>query len=50
MGRSQLYDAQEGSVPGPALTSQQPHAVLQEWGRGAGKLPSEKGSWGVGQW
>jgi len=29
-------------MPGPALRSQQPHAVLQAWGRVAGKLPVEK--------
>ncbi|PKU38619.1 rna-directed dna polymerase from mobile element jockey-like [Limosa lapponica baueri] len=32
-----------------ALGSQQPHAVLQTWGRVAGKLPDGKGPGGVGQ-
>jgi len=35
-------------MPGPALWSQQPHAALQAWGGGAGKLPGRKGPWGVG--
>ena len=36
-------------MPGPALTSQQPHAMVQDWGRVAGKLPSGKGPGGAGQ-
>ena len=28
MGRGQLYEVQEGQVPGPSLGSQQPHATL----------------------
>jgi len=48
MGRGQLYEVQQGQMTGPALGSQQPHATLQAWGRVAGKLPSGKGSWGVG--
>ncbi|KAK4827884.1 LOW QUALITY PROTEIN: hypothetical protein QYF61_022307 [Mycteria americana] len=31
------------AVSAPALGSQQPHARLQAWGRGAGKLPGGKG-------
>uniref|UniRef100_A0A8C0BP17 Malic enzyme n=1 Tax=Buteo japonicus TaxID=224669 RepID=A0A8C0BP17_9AVES len=42
MGRGQLYEVQQGSVLGPALGSQQPHATLQAWGRVAGKLPGGK--------
>jgi len=37
---------QQDQMPGPALRSQQPHAMLQAWGRVAGKLPSGKGPWG----
>jgi len=48
MGQGQLYEIQQGSVPGPALESQQPHATLQAWGRVAGKLPDGKGPGGVG--
>jgi len=44
-----LYEIQKGQVLGPALGSQQPHTTLQAWGGVAGKLPSRKGSWGVGQ-
>ncbi|KAM9637659.1 uncharacterized protein ACIBXB_013210 [Morphnus guianensis] len=43
MGPGQLYEVQQGQVPGPALGSQQPHAALQAWGRVAGKLPRGKG-------
>jgi len=32
MGQGQLYEVQQGQVPGPALVSQQPHAKLQAWG------------------
>ncbi|GAB0176123.1 hypothetical protein GRJ2_000077500 [Grus japonensis] len=32
MGRGQQYEVQQGSVLGPALGSQQPHATLQAWG------------------
>ena len=42
MGRGQLYEVQQGQVPGPALGSQQPHATLQAWGRVAGKMPGRK--------
>ncbi|GAB0175569.1 mitochondrial enolase superfamily member 1 [Grus japonensis] len=38
MSQGQLYEVQQGSVPGPALGSQQLHATLQAWGRVAGKL------------
>lgn len=31
-GQGQLYEVQQGQVPGPALGSQQPHAVLQAGG------------------
>ncbi|GAB0184553.1 hypothetical protein GRJ2_000920600 [Grus japonensis] len=44
-----LYEVQQGSVPGPALGSQQLHAMLQAWRRMSGKLPSGKGPKGVGQ-
>jgi len=33
---------------GPDLWSQQPHAMLQAWGRVAGKLPSGKGPGNAG--
>ena len=36
-------------MPGPALVSQQPHAMLQAWGEVAGKLPGRKGPGVVGQ-
>ena len=49
MGQSQLYQVQQGQVPGPALWSQQPHATVQAWGGVAGKLPGGKGPGGVGQ-
>jgi len=49
MGRDQLYEVQQGRMPGPALQSQQPHATLQAWGGAAGKLPSRKGPWGAGR-
>ena len=49
MGRGQLYEFQQGQMPGPALRSQQPHAMLQVWGRVTGKLPGGKVSWDVGQ-
>ena len=39
---------QQDQVPGPALWSQQPHALLQAWGRVAGRLWEGKGSGGVG--
>ena len=47
MGQGQLYEVQQGSVPGPAPGAQQPHTTLQVWGRAAGKLPGGKGSGGV---
>ncbi|GAB0204299.1 hypothetical protein GRJ2_002895500 [Grus japonensis] len=31
IGQGQLYEVQQGSVPGPALGSQQPQAILQAW-------------------
>ena len=49
MGRGQLYEVQQGQVPGPALWSQQPHVMLQALERVAGKLPSGKESGGVGR-
>ncbi|KAJ7395700.1 hypothetical protein BTVI_152292 [Pitangus sulphuratus] len=39
MGRGQWCEVQQGEVPGPALGSQEPPAVLQAGGRGDGKLP-----------
>ncbi|GAB0202854.1 mitochondrial enolase superfamily member 1 [Grus japonensis] len=42
------YEVQQGSVLGPALGSQPPHATLQAWGRVAGKLPDRKGPGGAG--
>jgi len=47
MGRGQLYVIQQGQILGPALWSQQPHAMLQAWGGVAGKLPDRRGTWGV---
>jgi len=47
-GQGQLYEIQQGQLPGPALGSQQPHATLQAWGGVAGKLPSGKGPGGAG--
>ena len=49
MGRGQLYEVQQGQVPGPALGSQQPHAMLQAWGGVAGKLSGGKGPGGAGR-
>jgi len=49
MGTGQLYEVQQGQMPGTALRSQQPHAMLQAWGRVTGKLPTRKGAWGVGR-
>ncbi|KAF1526192.1 Zinc finger C2HC domain-containing protein 1A, partial [Eudyptula albosignata] len=49
MGRGQLYEVQQGQVPGPALRPQQPHATLQAWGGVAGKLPGGKGPGSVGR-
>jgi len=43
MDRGQLNEFQQGQVPGHALGSQQPHAMLQAWGGVAGKLPRRKG-------
>jgi len=42
MGQGQLYEIQQGQMLGPALGSQQPHASLQAWGGGAGKLPGRR--------
>lgn len=42
VGQDQLYDVQQGKVPGPALWSQQLHAAMQAWGRVAGKMLVEK--------
>lgn len=39
---------QDDLVPGAALGSQQPYAVLQAWGRVGGKLPGGKGPGGAG--
>jgi len=49
MGRGQLYEVQQGQMPGPAHGSQQPHPMLQAWVGVAGKLPGRKGPWGVGR-
>jgi len=49
MGQGQLCEVQQGQMLGAALGSQQPHATLQAWGGVAGKPPSGKGPWGVGQ-
>ena len=49
MGQGQSYEVQQPQVLDPALGSQQPHAMLQAWGRVAGKLPGGKGPWGVGR-
>ena len=49
VGQGQSYEFQQGQVLGPALWSQQPHAMPQAWGGVAGKLPSRKGPGGVGQ-
>ena len=49
MGRGQLYEVQQGQVPGPALWSQQPHAMLQAWGGVAGNLSGRKGPGGFGR-
>jgi len=45
--QGQLYEFQQGQVPGPAFGSQQPHATLQTCGRVAGKLPGRKRPWRV---
>jgi len=42
MGRGQLYEFQQGQVPGPALGSQQPHVTLQAWGGVMESCPVEK--------
>ena len=47
VGRDQLYEVQQGEVPGPAFGSQQPHAVLESWGRVSGKLSGSKGPGGA---
>ena len=49
MGQGQLYEMQQDQVLGPTLGSQQPHAMLQAWGRVAGKLPGREGPWPVGR-
>ena len=41
---TRLYEVQQGQMPGPALRSQQPHAMLQAWEGMAGKLPRGKRS------
>ena len=43
MGQGQLYEFQQGQIPGPVLQSKQPHAMLQVWGRVAGNMPGGKG-------
>jgi len=43
MGEGQSYEVQPGQMPGPALWSQQPHAMLQAWGVVAAELPGRKG-------
>ena len=48
MCRGQSYEVQQGQMPGPALGSQQPHAMLQAWGGVAEKLPGGKRPEGVG--
>ena len=40
MDRGQLYEVQQGQVPGPVPGAQQPHATLQAGGRVAGKISS----------
>jgi len=42
MGRGQLYEVQQGQKSGPALQSQQPHALLQAWGERLESCPAEK--------
>ena len=42
MGQGQLYEFQQGQMLGSALGSQQPHAMLQAWGRGLESCPMEK--------
>ena len=49
MGRGQSYEVQQGQVPGPALGSQQSHAMLQAWGGVTGELPGGKGPGGAGR-
>ena len=48
MDQGQLYE--QGSVLGPALGSQQPHATLQAQGSTSGNLPGGKGPGGVNSW
>ena len=42
---SQLDEVQQDQVVGSAFQSQHPHALLQGWGRAAGKLQRER-IWG----
>ncbi|GAB0176145.1 hypothetical protein GRJ2_000079700 [Grus japonensis] len=42
MGRGQLYEVEQGSVLGPTLGSQQPHATLQAWEEWLESCPAEK--------
>jgi len=49
MGRGQLYEVGQGQMPGPALQSQQPHAMLQAWGTVTGKMPGGKEPGEVGR-
>ena len=42
MGRGQLYEVQQGQMPGPALCSQQSHAILQAWKEWLERCPAEK--------
>lgn len=46
IGQGQLYEFQQNQVLGPAIGSQHPQAVMQIWGRGAGKWPRRKGAGG----
>jgi len=45
----QTYEFQQDQMPGPALGSQPPHAMLQAWGGVAGKLTNRKGPGGAGR-
>ena len=42
MGRDQLYEIQQGQVPGPALGSQQPHAIYKLGEERLKSCPAEK--------
>ncbi|GAB0179859.1 mitochondrial enolase superfamily member 1 [Grus japonensis] len=49
MDEGEAVDVVYLSVLGLALGSEQPHAMLQAWGRVAGRLPSGKRTGGVGR-